>query len=341
MTPKIPRPRNYDPEQPGLFSPEMLGEAPLHNAPAPQDAPQDAVEDISDDIVADINMAQIEEPIFFMSFGSGSSGNCSYIGDKRSGFLIDAGIDGLKVTNALAAHGISMEKVRGIILTHDHGDHVRYLWSLLKNNRHMLVYCTPKTLNAILRRHSISRRVRDYHRAIYKEFDFKIGNFTITPFEVLHDGADNAGFFISHGGIRMAVATDLGCISPRVDNYMRQAQFIVLESNYDLKMLIDGHYPDYLKARIRADHGHLDNTDAAQFLARIYSPALRYVFLCHLSKDNNTPQLALDTHRATLAEHHPTLRIGNGSEEFTTDLQLVALPRFDATPLYALRPQGI
>lgn len=333
--------KNYDPEQPGLFSPELLGETPLRDAPGPNDAPpviDDGGEEPSLDEMAYTSDGSREEPVFFMSFGSGSSGNCSYVGDRRNGFLIDAGVDGQKVKDALAIHGISMEKVRGVVITHDHGDHVRFLYSLLKSNRHMLVYCTPKVLNGILRRHSISRRIKDYHRAIYKEFEFKIGNFVITPFDVVHDGTDNCGFFILHGATGMAVATDMGCVSPRAEHYLSKAQFMVLESNYDLEMLLNGHYPDYLKARIKADSGHLDNRDAADFLARIYSSRLRYVFLCHLSHDNNSPEVALATHREVLQAVHPGLRIGNGRNENLTDLQLIALPRFDATPLYVLRP---
>ena len=307
---------------PGLFTPEELGERPIVNAEAPSASDK-----------ANAN----NEPIYFMSFGSGSSGNCSYIGDRRSGFLIDAGVDAKKVEDTLLTHGISMDKVKGILITHDHGDHVRYVYSLLRNHRHLLVYCTPKALNGMLRRHSLSRRVKDYHRAIYKEFEFKIGNFVITPFEVLHDGTDNCGFYITNGSSSIGVATDLGCISPRVDHYMSQANFLMIESNYDLQMLRNGRYPDYLKARIEQENGHLDNNVSAQFVASRLRPELTHVFLCHLSHDNNTPELALEAHRCAYREANREIRIGDGTQENLTDIQLIALPRFDATPLYVLR----
>ncbi|MDE6490322.1 MAG: MBL fold metallo-hydrolase [Muribaculaceae bacterium] len=282
-----------------------------------------------------------DDRIYFISFGSGSSGNCSYIGDRKTGFLIDAGIDGKQVTDELKRHGIEMTAVKGICLTHDHGDHVRYAYSILRNNRHIGLYCTPRTLNGLLRRHSISRRIKDYHKAIYKEFTFEIGAFRITAFDVMHDGTDNAGFFIEHGSLRMAVATDLGCISPRVDHYMRQSNFIVIESNYDLPMLMAGTYPDYLKARIVATNGHLDNDDAARYISSIYSKELRYVFLCHLSHDNNTPDKAIAAHTKALEPHN--IAIGDGTRELTTDLQLIALPRYEATAMYVLRmpPQPV
>ena len=274
-------------------------------------------------IIEDLPPLQPTEHVFFMSFGSGSSGNCSYVGDHSGGFLIDAGVDAKKVTAALQANGITMDKVLGIILTHDHHDHISQAYPLLRNNRHMRLFCTPRALGGILRRHNISRRIKDYHTPIYKEFPFKLGNFEITPFEVLHDGADNVGFYISHPVHTMAVATDLGCISPRVDHYMRLADSIVIESNYDLHMLMTGTYPEYLKARILAKNGHLDNTISARFIADIYSPRLRNLFLCHLSHDNNLPQIATDTFREILSQVAP-------------DLTPYPLPRYTATPLFTL-----
>lgn len=95
----------------------------------------------------------------FISFGSGSSGNCAYLGDDQSGFLIDAGIDDTKVVAELQRNGIDMRKVSGIILTHDHSDHVRYVYKLVRKYRHMEIFCTPKTLNGLLRRHAISNRI--------------------------------------------------------------------------------------------------------------------------------------------------------------------------------------
>lgn len=317
----IRKPSKQQFDSPGLFTEEMLGEEVT-----PAEAP-----------FGPLIVENSDDAIRFMSFGSGSSGNCSYIGDNKGGFLIDAGVDQLNVQRALGDVGIDMTKVRGILLTHDHGDHVRYVYSLLRNNRHMLVYCTPKVMNGLLRRHSVSRRIRDYHRAIYKEFEFKIGNFVITPFEVSHDGSDNCGFHISHGSRSMTVATDLGCITERVDYYMNRANFVVIESNYDLEMLMSGSYPDYLKARIVAEHGHLDNKVSAEFIAGIWSEKLSHVFLCHLSNDNNRPEIAFNAYCEAMKKTHPELTVGNGLRENLSDVQVVVLPRFDATPLFVLR----
>ncbi len=292
-----------------------------------------------DDTFSPLEDVPAIDRINFISFGSGSSGNCAYIGDGDTGFLIDAGIDMPTVVEELRRNGIAMDSVKGIVLTHDHSDHVRFVYTIVRKYRHIGVYCTPRALNGILRRHSISNRIKDYHRPIYKEHPFKIGNFTLLAFEVMHDGTDNAGFFITHGRHTIAVATDLGCVSERADHYMRQANHLMIEANYDARMLANGPYPEYLKARISSDNGHLDNAVTASYLAEIYTPALRNIFLCHLSKDNNTPETALRTiedalHRTGVAE------IGDCSESpysRMAPVQLMALPRFDSTGLISLR----
>ena len=275
----------------------------------------------------------------FISFGSGSSGNCAYIGDGDSGFLIDAGVDCHKVEIELKRNGIDMKSVKGIVLTHDHSDHVHYAYSIVRAHRHMHVYCTPRTLTGLLRRHCISNRIKDYHVAIYKEHPFKIGNFTVLAFEVLHDGSDNAGFFITHGKHSMTVATDLGCVSERADFFMRQANYLMIEANYDNDMLTAGSYPEYLKARIRSDNGHLDNKVTAAYLAGIYSERLKNIFLCHLSKDNNSPEVALKTvEDALLATGITSVGDGSGTPYARmAPIQLIALPRFDSTGLITLR----
>lgn len=273
----------------------------------------------------------------FISFGSGSSGNCAYIGDTSGGLLIDAGVEADKIVDELRRYGIKMDHIRGILLTHDHSDHVRYVYPLVRKRPHIGVYCTPRVLNGMLRRHNISNRIKDYHRPIYKEHPFKVGNFEITAFEVLHDGTDNAGFFITRGRHALAVATDLGCVSERADYYMRRANHLMIEANYDSAMLAAGTYPEYLKARIRSDNGHLDNAVTAEYLARVYTPALRNIFLCHLSRDNNRPEIALNAVETALAAIG--VRVGNGSNtpyDRSAPLQLMALPRFDSTGLITL-----
>lgn len=276
------------------------------------------------------------KPLRFISFGSGSSGNCSYVGTGSSGVLIDAGVDIHHVERTLLTNAITMDSVAGICLTHDHSDHVCSAYRLLSTYRHMRLYCTPKTLTGLLRRHSISRRIKDYHVAVYKEFPFRIGDIELTAFDVSHDGTDNCGYHVSGGGTTFTIATDLGCITERVDHYMRLAEHIVIEANYDAEMLRSGHYPLYLQSRIKAERGHLDNEETGRYLASIMSERLRSVYLCHLSHDNNTPELALGAVRRAL-EAAGSGPVGDGSCSLEAErcrVQLAALPRYDASPLY-------
>lgn len=282
----------------------------------------------------------------FMSFGSGSSGNCAFLTDGVTGLIIDAGVDPDHVERSLARHGYSMDCVRGILLTHDHGDHVRYVYRLARAHNHLRVYCTPKAFNGIMRRHSIARRLKDYFQAIYKEFPFKIGDWEVTAFDVSHDGTDNAGFFLTNGPQRIAVATDLGCITQRVSYYMAQARNVIIEANYDAAMLASGPYPEFLKARIAADSGHLDNRVTGDFVAGLYAGGslLQRVFLCHLSHDNNTPPTALGEVERALRAVDPQIEIvrddtvpQGASDSGRRRLLLEALPRFDASVLYTFR----
>lgn len=275
--------------------------------------------------------------LHFISFGSGSSGNSCYIGTRHGGIVIDAGIRADIIEETLNRHGVNMRHVKGLLLTHDHSDHIRFSYNLLRNNRHLSVFCTPRVLNGLLRRHNISKRIKEYHTPIFKEIPFKIAGMEITAFEVPHDGSDNMGFSIEYGTNKFVLATDLGTVAERARHYMSQANYLVIESNYDADMLRYGRYPEYLKSRIRASNGHLDNRDTAEFLCSIVNPRLKYVFLCHLSQDNNTPEKALSTIREALRAKG--ISIGNGEETLEDkkcDLQLLALPRFDATRWFVL-----
>lgn len=276
--------------------------------------------------------------IYYISLGSGSSGNSCYVGTRRGGVIIDAGVRAEVIVEQLTKVGISMDKVQAVLLTHDHTDHSKFVYTLLRTNKHLKLYCTNRVLNALLRRHNISHRVKDYHVPVYKEFEFKIGDFAITAFDAPHDAADNAGYHLQAGDSHFVLATDMGEVSERADHYMRLANFLVIEANYDSHMLANGPYPEYLKARIRTDHGHLDNVDCAAFLCSAARKELTDVFLCHLSKDNNTPRKALETIRGALEQSGVSVGEGNEKEsDLKCQMQLMALPRFEPTRLFRLR----
>lgn len=278
----------------------------------------------------------------YMSIGSGSSGNSCYIGTSKGGIIIDVGIKADVIESTLKASGIDMTKVTGVLLTHDHSDHVRYVYALLRAHKHLRLYCTNRVLNGILRRHSISKRIKDYHRPIFKEIPFTLGDLSITAFEVPHDGTDNMGFSIEFDNRHFVLATDLGAVNERARYYMSRANYLVIEANYDLTMLKMGRYPEYLKARIQTEIGHMDNVHTAAFLKEIINPNLEYIFLCHLSQDNNTPRKALSAVRSALEEAGK--KVGNAEETLEdrqADVQLMALPRFEPTRWFVFRPRMV
>jgi len=290
----------------------------------------------------------------FMSFGSGSSGNCAYLGTPRGGILIDAGIrepvkyhrkkknpereDVLTLDQAFAElerNGISRDMVKGVLLTHAHQDHMRCLYAAV-SRCHCSVYCTMGVMAQMLQRCRISSRIRDHHVPIFKEIPFRILDMEITAFETMHD-VKSVGFSIEYEGERFVVATDMGTITERAAYYMSRANHLMIECNYDLKMLEGGHYPQMLKDRVKGEKGHLDNVVAAQFVADNYHEGLHYVFMCHLSKDNNTEEIA--TAAMTSALEAKGLSVGNGSNaasQNSRDIQICVLPRYTSSGFYVL-----
>lgn len=281
---------------------------------------------------------EAEEKLRFMSFGSGSSGNCAYIGTPSCGLLIDGGVDNNYVMEQLAANGIDPMTIRGILLTHDHFDHVRYAYAILRRNTHMRLYTTPKAINGLLRRHNTSRRINDYHNAIYKEHPFQVGPFTVTAFEASHDGSDNMGFAIDFEDHHFVIVTDTGVITDRAVHYMNSANYLMVETDYDEAMLEAGPYTQMLKARIRGERGHLSNIDTASKLTEIAALGnLRRIFLCHLSEQNNTPELAYDTITRALVD--ASIDFNPAPQALAVDprLHIAVLPRRTASPLTTLQ----
>ncbi len=290
----------------------------------------------------------------FISFGSGSSGNCAYLGTPRGGILIDAGIrepvkyhrkkknperqDVLTLDQAfdvLEHNGITPDMIKGVLLTHAHQDHMRCLYAAV-SRCHCSVYCTMGVMGQMLQRCRISSRIRDHHVSIFKEIPFRVLDMEITAFETSHD-VKSVGFSIEYEGERFVVATDMGIITERAAHYMSRANHLMIECNYDLKMLVEGHYPQMLKDRVMGEKGHLDNKVAAQFVAEHYHEGMQYVFMCHLSKDNNTEATALATMREALESRNITIGDGsNAASQSSRDVQLCVLPRYNASDFYIL-----
>ena len=228
----------------------------------------------------------------FCSLSSGSSGNCYYVGNEFHGILIDAGISATSIRKFLKDMDISMQTIMGVLVTHNHSDHIRGLEVLTRKN-HLPAFTTFKIWESINNPHN--RISRDCIREIPLQRKFNLAGFDIEAFPVFHDAPETIGFHICAGDKKITIATDLGHICPTAAPYIKEANLLVIESNYDEEMLENGSYPYYLKTRIRSDHGHLGNLQTSAFLADIINDNLSHICLAHLSKNNNTPEKALQT----------------------------------------------
>lgn len=239
----------------------------------------------------------------FISLGSGSSGNSYYLGTPNYGILIDAGISFRQIRKTLKAHDIDFEKIAAIFITHDHGDHIRHIETLMDKLR-VPIYCTINVHNGINNNRLIKSPLYQDINHIEKESEFMFKDFKVTAFEVPHDATENVGYCFEIDGKIFTIATDLGEVTPIAAHYLKKANYLIIEANYEEEMLKMGSYPQFLKERVASRTGHLSNRDAAQFLADNYQDNWKYVWLCHLSKDNNHPELAYKVVENMLRDKH-------------------------------------
>ncbi|MDR1810269.1 MAG: MBL fold metallo-hydrolase [Prevotella sp.] len=236
-----------------------------------------------------------------LSLSSGSNGNCYYLGTSSYGILIDAGIGVRTIKKYLREYGVAIETIIGVLITHDHTDHIRYV-SGLGNKMHIPVYATEAVHQSISRNRFCPEQLNGSKRVIEKEQSFSIRDFEITAFDVPHDSADNSGYLIKTGNHTIVLATDVGRITEQIARYASAANHLIIEANYDEQMLRNGNYPELLKQRIMSGNGHLSNTLTAQFLSDIFHKNMEEIWLCHLSQDNNLPELAYNAVREKLQE---------------------------------------
>lgn len=247
----------------------------------------------------------------FCSLSSGSSGNCYYLGNEFHGILIDAGISAGAIRKFLKSINISINSVMGVLITHNHFDHIKGLEVLTRKNN-IPVFTTETIWNSILHPPIPQNISADCIRKIPVRKKFHLAGFEIEAFPVHHDAPETIGFHICGGDKKITIVTDLGHICDTAAPYIKAANLLVIESNYDEQMLVNGSYPYFLKSRIQSNNGHLGNLQTSTFLAEAIHDKLTHICLAHLSKNNNTPEKALQTLQQTFTEKGITL---NGSQK--------------------------
>lgn len=260
----------------------------------------------------------------FISLASGSSGNCYFLGNSHYGILIDAGIGVRTIKKALKEKDIPFENIIALFVTHDHADHIKSA-GVIGEKCFIPVYTTEDIHVGMNRCYAMTEKIYASKRVVTKNEPLELRDFKITPFEVPHDGTDNVGYLFEYEDIKFVFATDLGHISDDVAQYLVQADYMVLEANYDHEMLRNGRYSPFLKERVSSNFGHMANHDTAEFIANNYQERLQHLFLCHLSQDNNHPELAYKTIEGKLAEKN--IRVGK-------DLNLTVLKRTTPSEVY-------
>ena len=206
----------------------------------------------------------------FISLASGSSGNCYYLGTDTYGILIDAGIGIRTIKKTLRDINVAMESIRAVFVTHDHADHIKAVGHL-GEKLNIPVYTTARIHTGINRSYCMTEKLHSSVRYLEKEQPMELEDFHIESFEVPHDGTDNVGYCIEIDGKVFSFLTDLGEITPTAAKYIRKANYLILEANYDDEMLKMGSYPQYLKERISSNTGHMSNLATAEFLAELIS----------------------------------------------------------------------
>ena len=259
----------------------------------------------------------------YTTLASGSSGNCALVCCGGTRLLLDAGISARRITTALKGLGVDPASLGGVLVTHEHSDHISGLATLTKQLG-LPVYATAPTLRQLCYRIPFLERLcRDFAPGD----GFPVGELWVTSFPTSHDAACSVGYTLAGDGSKLASATDLGRLTPEVLNAVRGCDLLVCESNHDVDWVRSGPYPYYLKERILGDRGHLSNEMGAELAALAAESGARAVVLAHLSSENNTP---------ARARHVAARRLSAAGVGPERDLSLTVAPRKERGPVFRL-----
>lgn len=235
----------------------------------------------------------------FCSLYSGSSGNCIYVGSDTTHILIDVGVSMKKVVTALQEIDVKPEELDAIFITHEHSDHIGGLGVFLRKYG-IPVYSTDKTLEAVSRYKNLGKVDMGLFHGIEADQSFALKDIYVKPISIWHDAADPVCYTISDTQKKISIATDLGDYNDHIVNELSGADAMLIEANHDVRMLEVGPYPYHLKQRILGKRGHLSNERGGQLVRELLNDHIKGLYLGHLSKENNYPELAYEAVKAEL-----------------------------------------
>lgn len=231
-----------------------------------------------------------------VSIASGSSGNCIYVGTDDTHIIIDAGISGRRIEEGLNDIGLKTSEMDGILVTHEHADHISSL-GVLARRYGLPIYATRGTIEGIMASPCLGKFPEGLFKEIKADEHFSINDIDIRPVRISHDANEPVAYRFNHESHSVGVCTDLGIYDDYIVDAFSGVNALLLEANHDVNMLQVGRYPYYLKRRILGDRGHLSNELSGQLLCRILHDNLDTVLLGHLSAENNLAELAYETVR--------------------------------------------
>ena len=267
-----------------------------------------------------------DNPLIFRCLASGSSGNCFYLGTPKQGILIDAGISARTIQKHLRSMGLDYANIMGVVITHDHADHIRAVGTL-GERVHLPIFASRLIHDGINRNYGVQEKLRTSQRYYNVGEEWELMGMKINTFPISHDSTQCVGYVIDYAGQRFVIATDCGETNAEMEAYIQTANHVVIEANHDEQMLLNGPYPTYLKQRILSPKGHQSNVTCGRLLAENYHEQMRNVFLCHLSHENNDPNVAMNTITEILLNEG----IMPGADIFLTPLE-----RLTPSPVYVL-----
>jgi len=242
-----------------------------------------------------------EMGIRLCSLSSGSSGNCIFVGNDRSGLLVDCGISGKETLKNLHSIGVCSSTIKAVVVTHEHSDHIKSV-GIISRKLGIPIYANINTWNSM---GALIGTVKPNNiRSFNTGEELEIAGIGIKSFNIPHDAADPVGFSFYEGKNKVSIATDLGYFSDTVRENIRGSDMVLLESNHDIEMLMTGRYPFFLKRRIMSEQGHLSNEAAGNAVYELLQTGVREVLLGHLSQENNFPELAYETVKGILKQNN-------------------------------------
>ena len=232
--------------------------------------------------------------MYLKTIASGSSGNCTFIGSDTTSILVDAGVSKKRICEGLAESDHDLADIDGILITHEHIDHVRAV-GVIARAYGIRMYATEDTFREIRHMKQLGSYDEGLFTAISPDRTFKIGDLSVKAHSIWHDAADPVCYTVSHGDKKISVATDMGDYDDYLVSCLMDSDAMVIEANHDVHMLEVGPYPYELKRRILGKRGHLSNEAGGRLIKRILNSHVKAIYLGHLSKENNLPELAYET----------------------------------------------